>query len=72
MEPWLELCETALRKVFGAGPLPELVPLRDLAYAIVTFSLGVNLLAALGGEQARVEGLFGRLAARCWPARRSR
>ena len=63
MDPWLELCETALRKLADAGHVPELVPLRDLAYAIVTFSLGLNLLAALDEDRTRVDGLFARLSA---------
>ena len=61
MEPWLELCEEALRKGLDALDAPELVPLRELAYAVVTFYLGVNLLVHLDPERARTDALFARL-----------
>jgi AcrR family transcriptional regulator len=54
MQPWIELCEEALRK----AEIPELVPLRDLAYAIVTFYLGVNLLTHLDEDRTRTDALF--------------
>jgi AcrR family transcriptional regulator len=57
MEPWIDLCEEALRK---AG-VPELVPLRDLAYAVVTFYLGVNLLTHLDEDRSRTDALFARI-----------
>src|SRR4029450_13355627 len=37
MEPWIELGEGALRKGLASSPAPDVVPIRDLAYAIVTF-----------------------------------
>ena len=63
MEPWLELCEQALAQAFGRLDVPELVPVRDLAYAVVTFFLGVNLLVHLDADRARTDALFERLEA---------
>jgi AcrR family transcriptional regulator len=54
MEPWIALAEEALRK----ARLPEVVPLRDLAYAVVTFYLGVNLLTHLDEDRTRTDALF--------------
>ena len=54
MQPWLELAEEALRK----AEIPEVVPLRDLAYAVVTFYLGVNLLTHLDQDRTRTDALF--------------
>jgi len=62
MEPWIELSETALEKGFRWLALPELVPRRELAYAFVTFYLGVNLLTHLDRDRARTDALFERLA----------
>ena len=57
MEPWIELCEEALAKALP--PLP--VPLGDLAYAVVTFYLGLNLLTHLDEDRERPEALVARL-----------
>lgn len=61
MEPWLELCEQTLERVLGTSPLTQTFPTRDLAYAIVTFYLGANLLTHLEGDRARADALLARL-----------
>jgi AcrR family transcriptional regulator len=63
MEPWLALCEEAVEKGFRWLGLPELVPRRELAYAFVTFYLGVNLMTQLDEDRARTDALFARLDA---------
>jgi AcrR family transcriptional regulator len=63
MEPWIALCEQALEKGLGWLGLPELVPRRDLAYAFVTFYLGVNLMAQLDEDRARTDAIFAQLEA---------
>ena len=42
------------------------MPLRDLAYAAITFYLGINLFTHLDADRTRTEALFG-LAARIAP-----
>jgi AcrR family transcriptional regulator len=61
MEPWIDLCEDALAKGFDRLALAPPVSLRDAAYAVVTFYVGVNLLAHLD-ERRTIDGLVGRLA----------
>jgi AcrR family transcriptional regulator len=61
MEPWIELCEDALRKALSNTPADEVVPLRDLAYAFVTFYLGLNLLTHLDQDRERTEAVVARL-----------
>ena len=69
MEPWLEFAEEALGKVTKGTVLETALPLPDLAYAAVTYYLGVNLPANLDPERSRAEferavdlaGLAGRL-----------
>jgi AcrR family transcriptional regulator len=63
MEPWIELCEDALRKGLAQSPAAEALPLRDLAYAVVTFYLGLNLLTHLDEDRERTEALVTRLQA---------
>jgi hypothetical protein len=61
MEPWIELTEEALTKALGDLGGLELLPVRELAYAVTTFYLGVNLLAHLDADRARADALFARL-----------
>jgi AcrR family transcriptional regulator len=61
MEPWVALCEEAVEKGFRWLELPELIPRRELAYAFVTFYLGVNLMAQLDEDRTRTDALFARL-----------
>jgi hypothetical protein len=65
-EPWIEFIEQTLDRVIGGSPLAKLMPPRDLAYAAVTFYLGVNMFTHLDADRTRTEALFG-LAARVAP-----
>ena len=60
MEQWVDLCEQAVRKVFADAPLVDLVPVRELAYGLVSYYLGANLLTHLGGAK-QTEALFAKL-----------
>jgi AcrR family transcriptional regulator len=68
-EPWIEFVEQTLDRVIGGSPLAKLMPPRDLAYAAITFYLGVNLFTHLDADRTRTEALFG-LAARVAPRAR--
>jgi AcrR family transcriptional regulator len=57
VEPWIEFCEHAIRKVITGTPLEHTLPIPELAYAVVTFYLGANLLTHLGGT-ARTDALL--------------
>ena len=57
-EPWLDFVKGALDKVIVGSPYEGLVPTSDLAYALVAFYLGVNLLTHLDEDNSRTEGLF--------------
>jgi AcrR family transcriptional regulator len=57
-DPWLDFVEGAIRKAAGDSPLLQLLPLRDIAYGILCFYLGVNLMTQLEPEGDRVERLF--------------
>jgi AcrR family transcriptional regulator len=60
MEPWIDLCEQALAKGVDRLGLATPLPPRDIAYAVVTFYLGVNLLTHLD-ERRRIDRLFDRI-----------
>jgi hypothetical protein len=61
MEPWLELAEAALARALAGTTASAGLPVRDLAYAVVTFYLGVNLLTHLDVEHTRTDAVFARL-----------
>src|SRR5215216_3056747 len=61
MEPWIELCEQALTKALSDLPAAEAVPIRELAYALATFYLGLNLLTHLDEDRERTEALVAQL-----------
>jgi AcrR family transcriptional regulator len=57
-EPWLDFVEGAIRKGLGDNPLLQLIPSREIAYAVICFYLGVNVMTQLEPESKRVDGLF--------------
>lgn len=57
MEPWIGLTREALRKAVARTPLLD-VPIDELAYAVVTYYLGLNLLTQLDPRRARADALF--------------
>ena len=57
MEPWIAFAEETLERV-----LPPGLPVQELAYAAVTFYVGVNVLAHLDGDAKRTDALFNRAA----------
>jgi AcrR family transcriptional regulator len=58
IEPWIQLAEEAVDRFLDRSPLRGLLPARDVAFAIVAFYLGVELLTHLEGDRARAEALF--------------
>ncbi|MFE3448285.1 TetR/AcrR family transcriptional regulator [Nonomuraea sp. NPDC059194] len=66
-DPWIDFIEVTLERVIGGSPLAKLLPPRELAYASMTFYLGVNLFTHLDADRTRTEALFelaGRVAPR--------
>jgi AcrR family transcriptional regulator len=62
IEPWIQLAEGAVDRVLHGSPLQGLLPARDVAFAIVAFYLGVELLTHLEGDHARTHALFDAVA----------
>jgi AcrR family transcriptional regulator len=61
MEPWIDLAEQVLAKALSGVPAAQAMPLRDLAYALATFYLGLNLLTHLDEDRERTEALVSQL-----------
>jgi AcrR family transcriptional regulator len=60
MEPWIELAEDAVRKALRHTPFDAL-DVSELAYAVVTYYLGLNLLTELDPRRARADALLAQL-----------
>lgn len=57
-EPWLDFVEGAIRKAGGDSALFQLLPPHEIAYGILCFYLGVNLMTQLQEDTSRIEALF--------------
>lgn len=57
-EPWLDFIEGAIRKAGGSSPLFQILPPREIAYGILCFYMGVNLMTQLEPDNRRIESLF--------------
>jgi hypothetical protein len=57
-EPWIALVEHTLDRIIGGSPLAKLLPPPELAYASITFNLGVNMFTRLDADRSRTESLF--------------
>jgi AcrR family transcriptional regulator len=62
IEPWVQFCEHAIRKVLVGSPLEDVLPIRELAYGLVSFYLGANLITHLDDE-TQIDALFARVEA---------
>ena len=58
IEPWVALTAETLQRVLRDSPLGSLVPVDDVAYAVVALYLGLELLTHLQGDRGRAEALF--------------
>ncbi|HYI45185.1 MAG TPA: TetR/AcrR family transcriptional regulator, partial [Actinomycetota bacterium] len=58
MQPWIDFAERAIERALAGAPLAGLLPVRDLAFAVVAFYIGIDLLTALDGDRTRAESLF--------------
>jgi AcrR family transcriptional regulator len=56
--PWVDFTETTLRRVLGSTPIAQLVPARDLAFAIAAMYLGVEMISHLDQDRAQAEALL--------------
>jgi AcrR family transcriptional regulator len=59
IEPWVDFCDHAIRKLIAGSPIEDAVPVRELAYGLVSYYLGANLLTHLHGA-TKTEALFAR------------
>src|ERR1051325_3338128 len=60
IEPWTHLARDAIEGVMKDSPIATLVPVNELAHAVVALYLGMELLTNLDGDRSKAEALFHR------------
>ena len=58
LEPWVELAQDAIGRALGSSPFREALPERPLAYGLVAFYTGLNMLANLDPDSTEIEALL--------------
>lgn len=58
MVAWTSMIEDALGRVLAGTPLAQAVPLADVAYAIASLFLGLELVGGVDGDDRRIDSLF--------------
>lgn len=59
VDPWIAFAEGAIARTVAGTPFEDILPTRDLAFAVVAFYIGIELVTALQNDRSRVEDLFG-------------
>lgn len=59
VEPWLQFVEEVIDRVLKEAPFENLLPKREVAFALVALYMGVNLLTHLEENRDRIDSLFG-------------
>jgi AcrR family transcriptional regulator len=58
IQPWTEFAGQAIRSALAGSPLAAVLPVDDLAHAIVALYLGLEMLSHLDGDRSRAVALF--------------
>ncbi|HWC13783.1 MAG TPA: TetR/AcrR family transcriptional regulator [Actinomycetota bacterium] len=58
VEPWIDFAEDVIKRVLAGTGFEQLLPSRDLAFAVVAFYLGMEQLSQLNGGTNRAAPLF--------------
>lgn len=58
VQPWNELVERALERVLGESPIGAILPVTEIARAVVAFYIGIDLLGQLDSKPSETNGIF--------------
>jgi AcrR family transcriptional regulator len=58
IQPWIEMVQRKLEQLLAGSLLEAIVPARDVAFAIISLYLGIDMLSQLDGDHARAESLL--------------
>jgi AcrR family transcriptional regulator len=58
LEPWIGFTEGAIKKALAGSPLRPALPSREMAFGLVAFYCGVNMLVNLERDRKEIDRLF--------------
>jgi hypothetical protein len=58
MEPWVQFAEAAIGRVLKDTPMGQVLPVRDIAFAVVSLYLGIELVTHLDRNRSQADSLF--------------
>jgi AcrR family transcriptional regulator len=58
VQPWVRFAEDVIARALAGGPLAELIPGNDAAFATVALYLGMQMLTHLNGDNTATDSLF--------------
>ena len=58
MEPWIDLAEEKVAYLLGGTPFEALAKPRDLAFGLIAFYLGIDMMTHLDGDRSRPQALL--------------
>jgi hypothetical protein len=56
--PWTDFARRAIQSAVGDSPIAQVLPIDDLAHAVVALYLGLEMLSHLDGDRSRPTALF--------------
>ncbi len=63
LQPWMDLIEAAVARVTQHSPLAQALPANDLAFAIASLFIGIELMAGLDDQREAETRLFATIEA---------
>ena len=58
MEPWIDLAEEKVRALLAGTPFEAMAKPRDLAFGLIAFYLGLDMMTHLDGDRCAPQALF--------------
>jgi hypothetical protein len=58
MKPWMALVESAMDQTVAATPLASMLPKNELAFAVASLFIGMELLSSLDPNSKQADRLF--------------
>ena len=62
VEPWVDLAERLIRRLTDDTPVADVLPARDVAWALLALYMGMEQLYNLDGDASRAQRLFAMFA----------
>lgn len=58
IQPWIDMVQRKIEALLAGSMLAQMIPPRDLAFAIIALYLGIDMLSHLDGDRDRAQSLL--------------